>query len=58
MIYQDMSPELQVKHVANTMALEGMYLSEKFLDKMVQVANGVLSSESVRQEVLNKYARY
>lgn len=53
-----MSPELQVKHVANTMALEGMYLSEKFLDKMVQVANGVLSSESVRQEVLNKYARY
>ena len=50
-------PNDMVKQVVATMAIEDMYLSEEFISKMLKVANGELSSEEVRQEVIKKYAR-
>ncbi|MCF0135256.1 MAG: antitoxin VbhA family protein [Lachnospiraceae bacterium] len=46
-----------VKQVAATMAIEEMYFSQDFIDKMLKVATGEISSEEVRQELLQKYAR-
>ena len=46
-----------VRQVVSTMAIEDMYFSKDFLEKMLKVANGELSSEEVRQEVIRKYGR-
>ncbi|MCR5272427.1 MAG: antitoxin VbhA family protein [Lachnospiraceae bacterium] len=48
---------LKVKQVADTMAIEDMYLDREFISKMLKVASGELSSDELRQEVLNRYAR-
>ena len=47
----------KVKQVVATMAVEDMYFSKEFIYKMQKVAEGELSSEQVRQEVINKYGR-
>ena len=46
-----------VRQVAATMAVEDMYFSKDFLEKMLKVANGELSSEEVRQELMKEYGR-
>ena len=43
---------LKIQNVTATMAIEGMYFSRSFLDKMITVGNGELTSEEVRQEVI------
>ena len=48
---------VKVKKVAATMAIEDMYLPKEFLQQMIKVANGELSSESIREAVIKKYAR-
>lgn len=48
---------LDVKNVASTMAIEEMYVSKDFINKMILVASGELSSEQVRQEIISQYAR-
>ena len=48
---------LDVRNVASTMAVEDMYVSKDFINKMILVASGELSSEQVRQEVISQYAR-
>ena len=48
---------LKIQNVTAPMAIEGMYFSRSFLDKMITVGNGELTSEEVRQEVIKKYAR-
>ena len=48
---------LDVRNVASTMAIEDMYVSKDFINKMILVASGELSSEQVRQEVISRYAR-
>ena len=52
------SPVSKVKNVLSSMAIEDMYVSNDFIEKMIQVANGEMSSEELRQEVLKQYARY
>lgn len=47
----------RVTDVVATMAIEDMYLSREFVDELVKVANGKRASESLRQEVIKKYAR-
>lgn len=47
----------RVTDVVATMAIEDMYLSREFVDELVMVANGKRTSESLRQEVIKKYAR-
>ena len=51
------SPVSKVKNVLSSMAIEDMYFSNDFIEKMVKVANKELSSEELRQEVLKQYAR-
>lgn len=46
-----------VKDVVATMAIEDMYLSRDFVAELVKVAKGKRTSESLRQEVIRKYAR-
>ena len=46
-----------IKKVVSTMAIENMFFSKDFIEKMMKVADGELSSEDIRQEVLKKYAR-
>jgi len=50
-------PHDMVRQVVATMAVEDMYLSKDFIEKLEKIANGELSSEEVRQEVIKKYAR-
>lgn len=46
-----------VQNVVATMAIEDMYLSREFVAELVKVAKGKRTSESLRQEVIKKYAR-
>ena len=48
---------LDVRNVASTMAMEEIYVSKDFINKMILVASGELSSEQVRQEIISQYAR-
>lgn len=52
-----LQPHDMVRQVVSTMAIEDMYFSKDFIEKMVKVANGELSSEEVRQEVIKEYGR-
>lgn len=54
---QALSPHDKVRQVAVTMAVEDMYFSKDFIEKMLKVADGELSSEEVRQEIIKKYSR-
>lgn len=47
----------RITDVVATMEIEDMYLSREFVDELVKVANGKRTSESLRQEVIKKYAR-
>lgn len=53
----NVQPAMKVKQVMATMAIEDMFFSKDFVDKMLKVAEGKLSSEQVRQEVIKKYGR-
>lgn len=52
-----LQPHDMVRQVVATMAIEDMYFSKDFIEKMIKVANGELSSEEVRQEVIREYGR-
>ena len=39
------------------MAIEEMYLSEDFIKKLIQVNQGTLTYEQLKQETLKEYAR-
>ncbi len=46
-----------LSNVIATLAIEDMYLSPDFVSKLQDVSEGRISSEDLRQEVLQKYAR-
>ncbi|MBN2950334.1 MAG: antitoxin VbhA family protein [Holdemanella sp.] len=46
-----------VQQVAATMAIEDMYLSKEFIEKLLKVGNGEMTSEELRKEVLKEYAQ-
>ena len=46
-----------VQQVAATMAIEDMYVSKEFIEKLLKVSNGEMTSEELRQEVLKEYAQ-
>lgn len=52
-----LSPQDTVRQVAATMAIEDMYFTKDFIEKMLKVANGELSSEDVRRELIEEYGR-
>ena len=45
-----------VQRVAATMAIEDMYVSKEFIEKLLKVSNGEMTSEELRKEVLKEYA--
>ena len=57
MTYKEKENLLKIQNVTATMAIEGMYFNRAFLQKMMQVSRGELTTEEVRQEVIKKYAR-
>ena len=46
-----------VQQVAATMAISDMYLSKEFIEKLLKVGNGEMTSEELRKEVLKEYAQ-
>ena len=46
-----------VQQVATTMAIEDMYVSKEFIEKLLKVSNGEMTSEELRKEVLKEYAQ-
>ena len=47
----------RIRNVVATMAIEDMYLSKEFVNKLIKVSNGEKTSDQLRQEVIKKYAR-
>ena len=46
-----------VQQVAATMAISDMYVSKEFIEKLLKVGNGEMTSEELRKEVLKEYAQ-
>lgn len=47
----------KIQNVVATMAIENMYLDKEFVNKLIKVANGEMTSEELRQEVIAKYKK-
>ena len=46
-----------VQRVAATMAIEDMYLSNEFIEKLLKVNNGEMTTDDLIQELNDKYAK-
>ena len=46
-----------VQQVAATMAISDMYVSKEFIEKLLKLSNGEMTSEELRKEVLKEYAQ-
>ena len=57
MIIKNIGAGRIVQQVAATMAIEDMYVSKEFIDKLLKVSNGEMTSEQLRKEVLKEYAQ-
>ena len=53
----EMTAKNKVVQVAATLAIENMYISEKFRDELLLVAQNKKSSKDVLAELDRKYAR-
>ena len=47
----------KVQQVAATMAISDMYLSKEFIEKLLKVSNGEMTTDDLIQELNNKYAK-
>ncbi|WP_295569371.1 antitoxin VbhA family protein [uncultured Holdemanella sp.] len=57
MIIKNTESGRQVQQVAATMAIEDMYVSIEFIEKLLKVSEGEMTSEELRKEVLKEYAQ-
>jgi len=57
MIVKDTNSNRKLAQVVASMAIEEMYVSEDFVKELLKVSNGEKTSEELRQEVIEKYAR-
>ena len=57
MIIKNTEAGRQVQRVAATMAISDMYVSKEFIEKLLKVSEGEMTSEELRQEVLKEYAQ-
>ena len=46
-----------VQQVAAMMAISDMYVSKEFIEKLLKVSNGEMTSEQLRKEVLKEYTQ-
>ena len=44
-----------VRAVAATMAISNMYMDKEFILKLIKVADGEMSSEELREEIMTEY---
>lgn len=47
----------EIRNVVTTMALEGMYLDEEFINELIKVSKGEKTSEELRQEIIKKHIK-
>ena len=57
MIIENTEAGRKVQQAAATMAIEDMYVSKDFIEKLLKVSNGEMTSEELRKEVLKEYAQ-
>ena len=57
MIIKNTEAGRKVQQVATTMAIEDMYLSKEFIEKLLTVSNGEMTTDDLIQELNNKYAK-
>ena len=57
MIIKNTEAGRKVQQVAATMAIEDMYVSKEFIEKLLKVSNREMTSEQLRKEVLKEYAQ-
>ena len=57
MLVKNTPENRELQKVCATMAIEEMYLSEDFMKKLIQVNEGTLTYEQLKQETLKEYAR-
>ena len=57
MIIKNTESGRQVQRVAATMDISDMYVSKEFIEKLLKVSEGEMTSEELRQEVLKEYAQ-
>ena len=46
-----------VQRVAATMAISDLYVSKEFIEKLLKVGNGEMTSEELRKEVIKEYTQ-
>ena len=57
MIIKNTEAGRKVQQVAATMAISDMYVSKEFIEKLLKVSNGEMTSEQLRKEVLKEYTQ-
>lgn len=57
MIIKNTEAGRKVQQVAATMAISDMYLSKEFIEKLLKVNNGEMTTDDLIQELNNKYAK-
>lgn len=57
MIIENTEAGRKVQQVAATMAIEDMYVSKEFIEKLLKVNNGEMTTDDLIQELNDKYAK-
>lgn len=57
MIIENTEAGRKVQQATATMAIEDMYLSKEFIEKLLKVNNGEMTTDDLIQELNDKYAQ-
>lgn len=57
MIIKNTEAGRKVQQVAATMPISDMYLSKEFIEKLLKVSNGEMTTDDLIQELNNEYAK-
>ena len=57
MIIKNTKAGRKVQQVAATMAISDMYVSKEFIEKLLKVSNGEMTTDDLIQELNDKYAK-
>ncbi len=57
MIIKNKEAGRKVQQVAATMAISDIYLSKEFIEKLLKVSNGEMTTDDLIQELNDKYAK-
>lgn len=57
MIIKNTEAERKVQQVAATMAISDMFLSKEFIEKLLKVSNGEMTTDDLIKELNDEYAK-